>query len=275
MSRPKSSARLLSLLGAAVAALIALAPAASAQSPAPGYTQFAGCPTPTENSSLFYCFRSTVDGGNFKMGSKNVQLKNPVVLSGGLDENGENFTYNSKGGLLPAKQLVPGGLIGLTGLDWLVNFLSIEQLQVFAVTELAGQPGAPLHDPFHLPVKVRLVNPTLGSSCYVGSNSNPIDLNLTTGTTSPPAPNQPITGKFPELVTDEELIILKFVDGTFVDNSFSAPGASGCKLTLFGFLPISLNGLVNLQSGLPAAAGTNETVQHFDGELVERALVYP
>jgi len=60
-----------------------------------------------------------------------------------------------------------------------------------------------------------------------------------------------------------------------VDNSFSAPGASGCVLTLFGFIPISINGLVNSQSGLPAAAGTNETKQEFDAELVSKKLVYP
>jgi hypothetical protein len=43
-------------------------------------------------------------------------------------------------------------------------------------------------------VKVRLENPFLGSECYVGSNSSPVVLNLTTGTTSPPAPNKPIKG---------------------------------------------------------------------------------
>ncbi len=52
------------------------------------------------------------------------------------------------------------------------------------------------------------------------------------------------------------------LDGTYVDNSFAAPGANGCVLTLFGFIPISINGLVNAQSGLPSPAGTNETVQH-------------
>ena len=60
-----------------------------------------------------------------------------------------------------------------------------------------------------------------------------------------------------------------------MDNAFAAPGANGCKLTLFGFLPISINGLVNSQSGLPSPAGTNETTQDFDLELVESALVYP
>ena len=56
--------------------------------------------------------------------------------------------------------------------------------------------------------------------------------------------------------------------------TFSAPGASGCTLTLFGFIPISINGLVNTQSGLPAATG-NETNQTIDTELTDVRNVYP
>jgi hypothetical protein len=56
---------------------------------------------------------------------------------------------------------------------------------------------------------------------------------------------------------------------------FSAPEASGCVLTLFGFIPISINGLVDSQSGLPAAAGTNETRQKYSAELVAQNKVYP
>ena len=33
-----------------------------------------------------------------------------------------------------------------------------------------------------LPIKVRLVNPLLGAECSIGSNSHPIVLSLTTGT---------------------------------------------------------------------------------------------
>jgi hypothetical protein len=127
-------------------------------------------------------------------------------------------------------------------------------------------------------VKIHLQNSTgvLGPNCYVGSNSNPIALHLTTLTTSPPPPNKPISGEDPKLSVDpenENIIFLK--NGKFVDNAFAAPGASGCVLTLFGFIPINLDGLVNLQSGLPAAAGTNETVQVTDSEIAETRFVYP
>ena len=65
------------------------------------------------------------------------------------------------------------------------------------------------------------------------------------------------------------------LNGSLVDNSFSAPSASGCVLTLFGFIPISLDGLVNSQSGLPSAAGTNETKQDVDIEVTLQSVVYP
>jgi hypothetical protein len=273
MIQSKKLGRFATLLGASLVALAALAPGASAAEPAPGFSQFAGCPSPAENPTVAVCFRSVVKSGHFQMGSKDVPITNPITLSGGYGETG-GLVFNKKGGLTPVKQQVPGGVIGLTGLDWLVNFLSLEGLKLYAVTELAGTPGIPLLDPFTLPIKVHLINPVLGNNCYVGSSSNPIKLNLTTGTTSPPAPNKPISGKFPETSVDG-LGIFHLNNGTLVDNSFAAPGASGCVLTLFGFIPISINGLVNSQSGLPSAAGTNETVQNTDSELAFSELVYP
>jgi hypothetical protein len=147
---------------------------------------------------------------------------------------------------------------------------------VYAVTELAGQPTNPFFDPFYLPIKVHLENPVIGKNCHVGSNANPIALNLTLGTTAPPPPNEPISGHSPEnfeLDPEREGVILAD-DGQFVDNSFAAPAAGGCRLEL-GLINISIDSIVNIQSGLPSAAGTNETVQDFDGEAVEARFVYP
>jgi hypothetical protein len=265
--------KLLIGVGAILVAAIFTAPAAMARTPAPGYEAFAGCPSPEENSEVLACVHSVVKSGHFQMGTKDVPITNPMTLAGGFNNEGELFA-SPKGGLTPVKQQVPGGIIGLTGLDWLVNFLNIEQLKLYAVTELAGQPDFSF-DLISLPVKVHLINPALGSSCYVGSSSSPIKLNIGTGTTSPPLPNKPITGKTPTIAVNEATGVVSLNSGTFVDNSFSAPGASGCVLTLFGFIPISINGLVNSQSGLPAAAGTNETIQNIDADLVSPSLVYP
>lgn len=266
---------------AAVAGLIvafaAVSPAAQAETPNPGYTQFAGCPSPfTENSEIATCIRSDILSGHFQMGTKKVPIENPITLKGGVKNGFGQLFFNSEGGLSKAKQKVPGGIIGLTGLTWLAEFLGIEALTLYATTELAGTPiifGPPAAQ---LPIKVHLENSTgvLGKNCYVGSTGTPIVLNLTTFTTNPPPPNKPITGKFPTLTFEPVFEIQKGTGGTYVDNAFAAPGASGCVLTLFGFIPISINGLVNAQSGLPSPAGTNETVQNFNVELVNAEFPY-
>jgi len=269
---------LLSTMGALIAMLaLTASPAQAVEEPAPGYEDFAGCPSPEEDSTMEACLTSTVTGGHFQMGSKDVPITKPITLSGAISGVDGSFHYNSKGGLLPAKQEVPGGVVGITGLDWLVKFLGVDALKLYAVTELAGQPGNPFFDePFPLPIKVHLVNPVLGNNCYVGSNSNPIQLKLSLGTTSPPPPNEPISGQSPEIVLDptREGVFLS-EGGTYVDNSFAAPAASGCVLTLLGFLPVNISGLVNTQAGLPSAAGTNETVQEFEGAVAYIPTVYP
>lgn len=264
---------LIATLTAAICVCALTAAAAQAATPAPGYTQFTGCPSPAEHPGLEYCIHSEITGGNFKMGSKNVPITNPIVLTGGALSNGD-IIANSQGGLKPAKQKVPGGVIGLTGLTWLAELLGSEALTLYAVTEAVGTPNLSL-SAFKLPVRVHLVNPVLGNSCYVGSPSSPITLNLTTGTTSPPLPNHPITGNEGSISFNATTGIVSLSGATFVDNSFSAPAASGCTLTLFGFIPIDLDGLVDLQAGLPAKAGTNETVQNTTNELVNQSIAYP
>ena len=274
MSQSNTLAKLLTAIGAGILALALIAPAASAKTPAAGYSQFAGCPSPEEKAGLSTCIRSDVTGGFLQAGSKTVPIENPLVISGGVNEELEGFSFNSKGGLSKTKQKVPGGVIGLTGLTWLLEFLGSDALTLYATTELAGTPTGFDFDSVTLPIKVHLENSILGSNCYLGSNTNPIVLNLITGTTSPPGPNKPITGKEPTLSLDEKEI-LHLDNGEFVDNAFAVPGASGCKLTLFGFIPISLNSLVNSQSALPSPAGKNSSRQEFDLELVARELVYP
>ncbi len=265
------------VLAVGAALLMALfASSAQAKTPDKGYEQFAGCPSPEENSTVFFCLNNVIKSGNLKIGNKNTPIEKPISLSGGVNFAGE-FFYNSKGGLSKAKQKVPGGIIGLTGLTWLAEFLGSDALTLYGTTELAGKVGNPLAETFTLPIKVHLENSTgvLGPNCYVGSTANPITLNLIEGTTSPPPPNKPISGHgYTEIFEDPVYNIVTFKNIKLVDNSFAAPGASGCVLTLFGFIPISINGLVNSQSGLPAAAGNNETVQNVDASEALQEEVY-
>lgn len=272
MIQSRLPARLLVAIGAAIAALALLVPTASADTPAPGYEQFAGCPSQAEVPISAFCQRVHITGGHFQMGSKTVPIEKPLNLIGGLTENGDFVG----GKFDPVAQKVPGGVVGLTGLTFLLELFGSEALTLYATTELAGVPGNAFVEPIVLPIKVHLTNPSglLGSTCYIGSFAEPIKLNLITGTTEPPPPNEPISGSNGVFSFDEETGIFHIDDGTFVDNSFAAPGANGCKLVLFG-IPISINGLVNSQSGLPAAAGTNETVQDFDIEFTQTEIVYP
>jgi len=273
--RSRLISKLLAAAVVAVAATAFVVSTAQARTPAPGYEQFAGCPSPEENSIDTGCIRSDITGGHFQMGTKDVPIEKPMVLSGGVDGNLENFAASPAGGLTPVKQKVPGGVIGLTGLTFLFELLGSEALTLYAVTELTGAPVIGEELEITLPIRVHLINSVLGSKCYVGSFSNPITLHLTIGTTNPPPPNKPISGVPPKVTIEEEREILNLTGGTWVDNSFAAPGANGCVLTLFGFIPISINGLVNSQSGLPAAAGTNETRQDIDISLTAREHVYP
>lgn len=275
MAQSNKGLRFLGLVGAAMLAVALIAPAAQGRTPAPGFEQFAGCPSPEENPSVELCLRSVVKGGHFQMGSKDVPITNPITISGGTSAELKNFSANSKGGLTPVRQKVPGGVVGLTGLTWLLEFFGSEALTLYAVTEAVGQPVLGFEE-ISLPIRVHLETPSgvLGRGCYVGSPSNPINLNLTVNTTNPPPPNEPISGVVPEVTFGEHEIIL-ISGGTYVDNSFAAPGANGCTLTLFGFIPISINGLVNTEAGLPSPAGTNETRQEIDTEVAESSQVYP
>ena len=269
--------RLLVAAAMALAAAALLAPAAQAAETAPGYEQFSGCPTSAESPGTPICVRSDVTGGHLKTGSKTVPIEHPLALSGAVDFSLEGFTAGPEGGLSKVKQKVPGGVIGLTGLTWLLELFGSEALTLYATTELAGAPTEFTFSTVTLPIKVHLTNPAglLGNNCYLGSDSSPIVLHNTTGTTEPPEGFEPLTGKEATLSEDAETGILHFDNGTYVDNTFPVPGANGCKLYLFGFIPISINGLVNEQASLPSAAGNNEAVQDFSIELVNRELVYP
>lgn len=262
--------RVLGAVVGLIAVFSVMSPLAQAKKPNPGYEQFAGCPNPfTENSEISTCIRQEITSGRFKLGSKEVPIEKTITLTGGIEANTTGqIKWNSEGGLTKVRQKVPGGVIGLTGLTWLLEFLGSEALTLYAVTETAGTPVLTSGTTVTLPIKVHLENATLGSNCYVGSTSSPITLHLTEGKSGK------LTGNESVFSFDEAREISTFTGGKYVDGTFTAPGASGCVLTLFGFIPISINGLVNAESGLPAGSGTNETEQNFKQELVDAELAY-
>jgi hypothetical protein len=141
------------------------------------------------------------------------------------------------------------------GIEW------IPGNSVLALTELAGPSSAIRintgNNSLIVPIKVRLVNLLLGMDCHLGTNSRPVVLNLILGTTSPPLPNRPISGRLGTVRFTERTIVI--TGNVNVDNSFAIPGATECGLGL-GLI----NALVNLRLRLPSAAGNNSTEVHND-----------
>jgi len=198
-------------LAVAVAVMIPLVGASTAAATPTGeYSVFKQCPLSV--SGVVSCIFATTTGGEVKIGSTTVPITNPIVLQGGLKQSGFEtpFVAAADGNTLSkVAQTVPGGLLGIVAPEFFPPILRAIFNEIInhgptgvtATTELVGPaqynffslligegPGVVL------PVRVKLGNAFLGNSCYIGSSSHPVTLNLTTGTTAPPGPNTPITG---------------------------------------------------------------------------------
>jgi len=245
------------VVGAAL--LVALGSAAPAGAALTGeFAEFAQCPV--SNESVESCLIAKATGGEFTVGSRTVPIKHTVTLQGGLIADAETGGFKMAAAingetLSKTPQTVPGGLIGIEGLFG----------EVTATTELAGSASGITLSPENLiiesgtaltlPVKLKIGNPILGNHCYGGSNSHPIVLNLTTGTTSPPKPNKPISGKRGTISEGEDEEILIISENSLVNNSFAAPGVEGC-----GLIPFLTDPLVDLAMGVPAGEGHNTAI---------------
>jgi hypothetical protein len=277
-----------------VGSLLALgAQSAFAKSPTGAFAVFSQCPRLSKEvaENEISCLYSTTESGEVKIGSTAVPIVNHIILQGGIFTNNETeeqrFVAALNGETLnKAPQKVPGGLLDLVKCNEIGNFLERIACEVVfengatgvnATTELAlpasdigintnnliNSEGVALS----LPVKVKLENAFLGGECYIGSASHPVTLNLTTGTTSPPAPNKPISGEVGDLKFVEEGEGFKLTEITgnkLVDNSFSAPEATGCG-GLFSFL---IDPIIDSKLGLPSAAGKNTAIQN---NLIKKA----
>ncbi len=267
------------LLVVAIAAMSVASPAFA--TPKGEFAKFADCPTATVQACIF----AKTETGEFTVGKKTVPIINAITLQGGLKENEEtgelSFVAATDGNTLSkTPQNVPGGLSGLVNCTAIKGSGLLEIIEratcksifengltgVTATTELAAPASSiqiSLANLLHatgtalqLPVKVHLENPLLGGSCYVGSNSSPIVIPLTTGATSPPPPNKSIKGNVGTLETLEEGEILQIKSNSLVNNSFAAPKTNGCG-GLFEFL---IGPIINSTLGVPSAAGTNTAI---------------
>ncbi len=257
---------------------------ASSHHPTGEFAQFGECPL--SHPALLACIYSESNGGFFQIGKKNVPLANPVILQGGLE--GETFIGAENGETLSkTPQPVPGGLLGVVAPTWWPKFIQDwfnEQINngftgVNATVELAGPASAIKINTLNLilekgialslPTKIKLSNPILGSNCYIGSNASPVVIEFTTGETAPPPPNKPIHGAAGAFSINKAGTLITLSGGSLVNNSFAAPGASGCG-GIFSFL---VDPLVNSLVGLPSPAGTNTAVLEGKLQTAEPAAV--
>jgi hypothetical protein len=264
---------LASLVGVLAVASPALA------TPEGEFAVFAQCPL--KNAELSACLWAKSETGEFVAGKQKVPITNPITLQGGFIENEETGALKFVGAengvtVSHSPQSVPGGLAGLVNCKEIKEILLriacelVFENKVTGVNEttelaapassiglneanLLGETGTALS----LPVKVHLENPFLGSGCYLGSNAKPIVIEFTTGTTAPPPPNKPIKGKLGTISVVGGGQILKISNNSLVNNSFAAPGATGCD----GFpAELLIDPIINGKLGLPAAAGNNTAV---------------
>ncbi|TDC89154.1 hypothetical protein [Actinomadura sp. 7K507] len=237
----------------AAAALLAFGMASPAAAdnpdPIPASFDFSDCPPLPEGASPFYsrCQVAVVTSGSFQVGNFDQTIEEPIRLTYANAYNADTFEIETIfGGLEAPEMLVQPGLFG----DPLLS-------AVYAKVEYAGSFEVPGTNDFdiNMGVKIRLINPFLGSNCTVGTNSNPIMLNLTTGTTDPPAPNTPITGEGVSIKRSDPLP--EVLQAQHVGNAFSVPGAKGC---VFG--GGIADWLVNQVGGFPSPAGENTMIQN-------------
>jgi hypothetical protein len=256
---------------------------AAASEPTGNYKIFKDCPY--ENTAVKQCTFSETLGGEVIVGKSKVNITKPMLLQVGSKLNfatGKEEVYAAKDGITLSKAAEPveGGLLklipktdlpeifwpayeaifenGLSGVNAVTELAKPASEIGLSASNLAAGEGVALT----LPAKVHLENPFLGSSCYIGSSTSPITLNLTTGKTSPPGPNTSISGFPGTFEFLEEGEILKDTGYTLVDNAFGATmTASGCEISILGGLfKISLNSIVNSTVGLPSAAGNNTAI---------------
>ncbi len=274
-------------VGALASVILMVGAGSAAAAPKGIFSIFAQCPTEVPGVAL--CQYAQTTSGEFSIGSTKVPINKTITLQGGGIPTGvhlnEYFLVPAKNGesLSKTELNVPGGLLDIVNCEEIKGEGLFEKAVrglckaifenkttgVTATTELVANEKDPAilnlsnlvfeeGTALTLPVRVHLKNPLLGNSCYIGSESSPVSLHLTTGTTAPPPPNKPIKGNRGKISEEEEkgyeLSVLS--ENSLVDNAYSAPAASGCG-EFFSFI---IDPLVDSKLGLPSASGHNTAI---------------
>ncbi len=243
--------------------------------PPPGgiYAPFTNCPlrnplmqesTPSDATG---CVAGDAINGSIKIGNIVTPIAHPVTAQFGLWDPPGATPNQFTGGVLPplnGKQLVtspevvPGGLLKALGcpssIPAVENLcreaakLAGKYLQLTALAQTAGPITNFGLTTWTQPIKIQLINPLLGTNCYIGSTDNPIVINpQLTGTLSiEPDPNP---ARFPQVV------VFKISNAVATDNTFTAPVVQGCGPG--GSANIAVDTAIDTSDGLPSASGSN------------------
>jgi hypothetical protein len=291
------------LLGVLAPLLLGVVASSAFAAPTGIFAVFAQCPTAFPGVAL--CQYVEASGGEMVVGGLRVPVDRPIVIQGGaIPTGGPNFNEYF---VLPAvngesvsqtELEVPGGLSSVIGCPsfrqdrdysrwhrahdpcsrfwgWagsrvtatVESVAGLTNPAILNIAALAEEKGTALT----FPARIHLKNPLLGEGCYLGSESAPIELHLTDGTTSPPPPNEPITGKFGASAShvEEGYEESTISQSTLVDNTFSVPPAEGCG----GELASIIDPIVDHTLGLESPAGHNTMILSGTNKIAEAEAV--
>lgn len=244
------------------------------------YRPFTDCPLlnplmqESPGGSATGCIAGEVRTGTIKIGNITTTIKYttkiryPVFVQFGVWDPPNATPGQFTGGILPppdglSAQLVSarqrvGGLLktlGCPSTNPAVQKLCHEAkqrggkyLNVYAVAQSAGPITNFQLTTWTQPLEFNLINPLLGSSCYIGSNDNPVVINPTlTGTL--------VEEQDPRPRYHPDTDVLKIKDATTTDTTFTAPGVTGCGPG--GSANIAIDEAIDASAGLPSATGDN------------------
>jgi hypothetical protein len=245
------------------------------------YKPFTDCPLlnplmqESTPGSATGCVAGDVLKGSIKIGNittkirATAKVKFPVAVQFGIWDPPNAGSNQFTGGILPppaglsaqlvsVPQFVRGGLLkalGCPSKDPTVRRLCHEAqnrggkyLKIFASARSAGPITNFQLTTWTQPVEFHLINPLLGSSCYIGSSDNPVMLN----------PN--LTGSLVEEVDPHpryhpDTDVLEITGATATDTTFTAPGVTGCGPG--GTANIAVDEAIDTAVGLPTASGAD------------------
>jgi hypothetical protein len=149
---------------------------------------------------------------------------------------------------------------GFTGVNATIELAAAPSSITLNTENLLFEEGTALG----LPAKIHLENTLLGSNCYVGSNAQPIQLELTTG------PSGSLHGSTGTLSGNGGFTRITFAGLKLVDNIFAAPAASGCG----GIYSSLVDPLIDSIFGLPASSEESWLILEGDLRIGEAAEVF-